>query len=70
MPMAAMPEVTAAAPEPTPMETELPEEHQQTRYLRSEMRLDFDASDDGFTPNFSKLKDDLDVPAFLRKQMD
>lgn len=30
----------------------------------------FDASDDGFTPNFSKMKDDLDVPAFLRKQMD
>ena len=70
MPMAAMPEVTAAAPEPTPTETELADEHQQTRYMRSEMRLDFDASDDGFTPNFSKLKDDLDVPAFLRKQMD
>jgi cell division protein FtsZ len=70
MPMAAMPEVTAEAPEPTPMETELPDDHQQPRYLRSEMRLDFDASDDGFTPNFSKLKDDLDVPAFLRKQMD
>ena len=32
--------------------------------------LDFDANDDGFTPNFGKVKDDLDVPAFLRKQMD
>jgi len=32
--------------------------------------IDFDASDDGFTPNFAKMKDDLDVPAFLRKQMD
>ena len=32
--------------------------------------LDFDATDDGFTPNFGKMKDDLDVPAFLRKQMD
>lgn len=32
--------------------------------------LDFDANDDGFTPNFGKMKDDLDVPAFLRKQMD
>jgi cell division protein FtsZ len=32
--------------------------------------LDFDATDEGFTPNFAKLKDDLDVPAFLRKQMD
>ena len=31
---------------------------------------ELDATDDGFTPNFSKLKDDLDVPAFLRKQMD
>jgi len=32
--------------------------------------LDFDANDEGFTPNFGKMKDDLDVPAFLRKQMD
>ena len=31
---------------------------------------ELDATDDGFTPNFSKMKDDLDVPAFLRKQMD
>jgi cell division protein FtsZ len=29
-----------------------------------------DPADQGFTPNFVKLKDDLDVPAFLRKQMD
>jgi hypothetical protein len=29
-----------------------------------------DSNDDGFTPNFGKVKDDLDVPAFLRKQMD
>jgi cell division protein FtsZ len=42
------------------------------RFLRREMSnpLDFDASDEGFTPNFGKMKDDLDVPAFLRKQMD
>jgi cell division protein FtsZ len=42
------------------------------RYLRRGLSepLDFDASDDGFTPNFGKMKDDLDVPAFLRKQMD
>jgi hypothetical protein len=32
--------------------------------------LELDPADQGFTPNFSKLKDDLDVPAFLRKQMD
>ena len=32
--------------------------------------MELDAADQGFTPNFVKLKDDLDVPAFLRKQMD
>jgi cell division protein FtsZ len=32
--------------------------------------LDLETTDDGFTPNFGKMKDDLDVPAFLRKQMD
>jgi cell division protein FtsZ len=32
--------------------------------------LNFDGSDEGFGPNFRKMKDDLDVPAFLRKQMD
>ncbi len=29
-----------------------------------------DGADDGMAPNFAKMKDDLDVPAFLRKQMD
>jgi cell division protein FtsZ len=48
------------------------EEQQPDRFLRPGMgeTLDFDAHDDGFTPNFGKMKDDLDVPAFLRKQMD
>ncbi len=32
--------------------------------------IELDPADQGFTPNFGKLKDDLDVPAFLRKQMD
>jgi cell division protein FtsZ len=32
--------------------------------------VELDSTDDGFTPNFAKMKDDLDVPAFLRKQMD
>ena len=68
LPTTAIP--AAAIPEPAPMVAEAPDERAQSRYMRSEMRLDFDASDDGFTPNFSKLKDDLDVPAFLRKQMD
>jgi cell division protein FtsZ len=42
------------------------------QFLRAGQRdlLDLEATDDGFTPNFGKLKDDLDVPAFLRKQMD
>ena len=31
---------------------------------------ELDPADQGFAPNFGKLKDDLDVPAFLRKQMD
>ena len=60
----------AAIPEAAPLVAEARDDRAQSRYMRSEMRLDFDASDDGFTPNFSKLKDDLDVPAFLRKQMD
>ncbi len=43
-----------------------------SRFFRPEDQadLEFDASDEGFTPNFAKMKDDLDVPAFLRKQMD
>lgn len=31
---------------------------------------DLDGADDGMAPNFARMKDDLDVPAFLRKQMD
>jgi len=44
----------------------------QERFLRPgpNESLAFDSNDDGFTPNFGKMKDDLDVPAFLRKQMD
>jgi cell division protein FtsZ len=42
----------------------------QTRFFRPDGGLEFDGSDEGFTPNFSKMKDDLDVPAFLRKQAD
>jgi cell division protein FtsZ len=43
---------------------------ERPRFLRHDSGLDFDANDEGFTPNFSKMKDDLDVPAFLRKQAD
>ncbi len=45
-------------------------EKRDQRYFRPDLDMDFDASDEGFTPNFSKIKDDLDVPSFLRKQMD
>ena len=53
--------------EAEPEQPETPE-----RFMRRGLTepLDFDATDDGFTPNFGKMKDDLDVPAFLRKQMD
>ena len=51
-------------------EPERPEQPSRSRYLRRDMPLEFDANDEGFTPNFGKMKDDLDVPAFLRKQMD
>jgi cell division protein FtsZ len=66
----------ASPSQPAPVEMPQPEQQQPQgqRFLRAgagagEM-LDFDANDDGFTPNFGKMKDDLDVPAFLRKQMD
>jgi hypothetical protein len=35
-----------------------------------EPSLDFDVPDEGVGPNFGKMKNDLDVPAFLRRQMD
>jgi cell division protein FtsZ len=67
MPQAAMPEAAAA-----PAAEALPADQRRGRFFRRgvEGALDFDATDDGFTPNFVKRKDDLDVPAFLRKQMD
>ncbi len=42
------------------------------RFMRPQAAnpLDFEPNDEGFGPNFGKMKDDLDVPAFLRKQMD
>ncbi len=41
------------------------------RYFGEDGGLDFDPVDEGFGPNFnSKMKDDLDVPSFLRKQAD
>ncbi len=44
------------------------------RFLRQGRELpelEFEATDEGFTPNYTtRMKDDLDVPAFLRRQMD
>jgi len=56
----------------TPGPAGQPEPAQPERFFRPRVgeALDFDAADDGFTPNFGRMKDDLDVPAFLRKQMD
>ena len=59
----------AAAQQPPAAAQEQPA---QERFFRPgpTNALEFDSNDDGFTPNFAKMKDDLDVPAFLRKQMD
>jgi cell division protein FtsZ len=48
------------------------ERRPQERQMRHEPMepLELEPSDEGYTPNFSRMKDDLDVPAFLRKQMD
>ena len=66
---------SAPAPAPVGVRDREPAEDpgvpEQQRFFRRELGLDFDASDEGFTPHFnSKMKDDLDVPAFLRKQAD
>ena len=63
----------AATPEQqttTPLAGPEAENPAPSRYLRGEGTLEFETGDEGFLPNFSKMKDDLDVPAFLRKQAD
>jgi cell division protein FtsZ len=71
-PMPVTPPPMAAAPEGAAAATTESQEPSGQGYLRGDRSapLDFDSSDDGFMPNFGKMKDDLDVPAFLRKQMD
>jgi cell division protein FtsZ len=64
-----------AQPQHPPRQSEEADPAQQakSKYLRrgaASHSLEFDAADEGFTPNYSQMKDDLDVPAFLRKQMD
>jgi cell division protein FtsZ len=61
---------TQSARLPLDSAAEMAEGPEQPRFFRPDTGLEFDASDEGFTPNFSKMKDDLDVPAFLRKQAD
>ncbi len=74
--MSTTPTVTPTATTPVMPEPTVPpgvdEPAEGARFLRPSMgdTLDFDPADDGYQPNFGKLKDDLDVPAFLRKQMD
>jgi cell division protein FtsZ len=61
----------APAPAPEQPAAAPAQEGRSRGFLRAgQAGLEFDATDDGFTPNFAKMKDDLDVPAFLRKQMD
>ena len=52
--------------------SEPPASERSGRFLRrgSAGDIDMDPAGDGFMPNFAQGKDDLDVPAFLRKQMD
>jgi cell division protein FtsZ len=63
----------STSPSPAPgLDEPSAAEPAEERFMRrsAATSLDFDANDEGFTPNFGKMKDDLDVPAFLRKQMD
>ncbi|ANM32240.1 cell division protein FtsZ [Acidobacteria bacterium Mor1] len=62
-------EAPAAAPAASP-EPARTEEPQPANPYSSSESFDFDSSDEGMMPNFGNMKDDLDVPAFLRKQMD
>jgi cell division protein FtsZ len=58
-------------PVPDPMDDVSPGRGGKGFFRRGKgQEMELEPSDQGFTPNFSKLKDDLDVPAFLRKQMD
>lgn len=71
-PVATAEAVVLAEPDPhaRPADAE-PAPRRRSRYFRPEPTpLDFEGPGDDFGPNFSKMKDDLDVPAFLRKQMD
>jgi cell division protein FtsZ len=60
---------TPPAP-PAQKDGQVPQPERFLRGGRTALAMELDPSDEGFMPNFSRMKDDLDVPAFLRKQMD
>jgi cell division protein FtsZ len=68
------PMTTAARPRAQEPETQAPPVVRPGRPLPRRERAEEEAfemeQDEGYTPNFRKMKNDLDVPAFLRKQMD
>jgi len=58
-------------PAPSPMDVTVPARPNRGFFRPGKTEeIELDPQEQGFTPNFGKLKDDLDVPAFLRKQMD
>jgi len=58
-------------PAPNPMDAQVPARPNRGFFRPGKSEeIELDPQEQGFTPNFGKLKDDLDVPAFLRKQMD
>jgi cell division protein FtsZ len=59
------------APAPGPMDAVVPGRASRGFFRPGKTEeVELDAVEQGFTPNFGKMKDDLDVPSFLRKQMD
>jgi len=62
--------VTTGEELPKPEDVAASQQQDREKFFRRELGFDFDTADEGFSPNFSKMKDDLDVPSFLRKQMD
>jgi cell division protein FtsZ len=68
------PSMVRPAPRAAEPEVQAPAVVRGGRPLPRRDRLEEDnfelEQDEGYTPNFRKMKNDLDVPAFLRKQMD
>ena len=58
------------APDPAPAAVAAPPRRGNEFMRPGQHPHDLSPTDEGMMPNFYKSKDDLDVPAFLRKQMD